>query len=45
MDEHQGEVIIGVDVDAKGFEQGTGDIEKAIKSLETTLTASVERME
>lgn len=43
-DEHQGEVIIGVDVDAKGFEQGTGEIEKAIKSLETTLTTSVGRM-
>ena len=43
-EEHQGEVIIGVDIDSKGFEKGSGDIEKAMKSLENTLAKAVSDM-
>ena len=42
--EAQGEVVIEVDVDSKGFDKGTIDVEKAIKSLESTLTKAVENM-
>lgn len=41
MAEEQGEVIIGVDIDSKGFEKGSGNIERAMKSLENTLTKAV----
>ena len=44
VEEQQGEVIIGVDIDSKGFEKGSGDIEKAMKSLEATLTKAVSDM-
>ena len=43
-EEQQGEVIIGVDIDSKGFEKGSIDIEKAMKSLEATLTKAVSDM-
>ena len=43
-DEKQGEVVIQVDVDSKGFDKGTIDLEKAIKSLEDTMNKAVESM-
>lgn len=43
-EEYDGSVVIDVDVDSKNFDKGTVDVEKAIKSLEATMTKAVEQM-
>lgn len=42
--DYDGSVIIDVDIDSKDFDKGTVDVEKAIKSLEATMTKAVEQM-
>lgn len=41
---YDGSVVISVEVDAKGFDKGAGDIEKAMKSFENTMKKSIEDM-
>ena len=42
--EHDGSVIIDVDIDSKGFDRGTHDVENAIKSMESAMSRSVDEM-